>query len=345
MSKKDWHKILNDLCVLRNVEMCELPRKIVSTTRLYYKCINHNSDILSQEAASFAWPLKDNTNCPGCKECAREAAMNALCVTEEEFTSRAMASGRYVEGTRFARSNIVPKKGDKSKWLMYCPACAGDEYSLAGVCNGEFLAAPTHLLKGTSPCRCNGLTTWSKKQIIYKIRKICDKSNSEFVCFNSEYTNGSTKITLCCKEHGIYDSNVFSFRFGHGSCPSCKKIGFKEHKQSVFYIVKVEGAHCFTGFGISNSIAGRLRTHKHFISKSDCWISAAHKFEMLGTHAKLLESALKERTDILPNYVEGFKTESLHSDELLPLIDFVYQYCYEKDIEFKESVQYFTTDQ
>ena len=345
MSKKDWHKILNDLCTLRNVQMCNLPEKIVSTTKLQYKCLNHDSKTLSQEAASFAWPLKDNTNCPGCKECAREAAMNALCVTEEEFTSRAMASGSYVEGTRFARSNIIVKSKEKAKWLMYCPACAKDEYSLAGVCNGEFLAAPTHLMKGVSPCRCNGITTWSKPQIVYQINKACEENNTEFICFNTEYSNGDTEITLCCNDHGTYNTSVALLRAGHGKCQSCKKVGFKGYKQATFYVVKVNGDNDFTGFGISNNVAARLRTHKHFISKSGCWISAAYKFEMLGTNAKLLESALKERADILPNYVEGFKTESLHSDELLPLIDFVYQYCYEKDIEFKESVQYFTIGQ
>lgn len=143
--------------------------------------------------------------------------------TIEEYTKLFMSTDKYPVGTIFIPNmSTTDGYGRYNKWSIYCPICAQDQYSLAGLCDGMFKSEYSSLRRGRVPCRCCKSQKLTDSQHEYRVRLILDGEGSNFIGFDSANITRSTKFRwVCSKGHENY-TRLNNFLVGQRCSGPCK---------------------------------------------------------------------------------------------------------------------------
>ena len=309
---------IHQKCESVGLELLEIPIKIERSTKLRLLCLKHCTVNTMTNVSGLLAGKR------GCKICHYEQVSKAHSLSMSDISFRAISTGKFQKGTLFFDSFI---KNSKRHCLMYCPVCAKDKYSKAGLCEGIFEGSVKHMTAGHSPCRCSGRFRWKESHRLFQIQELCTLYGEEFVCFNQPYASGMTVITLCCPKHGVYETTIVDFCKGIKRCSLCSAGGYNQSKLGYFYVIQVEGNSEFTGYGITNNTECHLKKHKNNISKDNSFIKSVTYFEMTGENAFNLERIVKEKFERFSQDIDGFRREATLPNMRLSLIDFIHEYC------------------
>jgi hypothetical protein len=102
-----------------------------------------------------------------------------------------------------------------------------------------------------------------------------------------------------------------------------------------FYVLYVEGAHEFTGFGVSCNIESRIATHKFNLEKVGCKIQGVAVFGATesGFSALEMERQIKSNYEILSVPIDGFRTESTELVEFSYIVEEVSNRMQQEDFD------------
>lgn len=146
-----------------------------------------------------------------------------------------MASGTFLEGTKFTRNTtLYNSRGEKVFWEYICPCCSHDEYVKNGVCTGVFTAVGGDLKRGILSCRCSKSYRWSEEQRIYQIQKVCKSNAFTFLDWVECYKGVNTEFTWVCDRNHKCVSNIHSFINKGYFCQYCY-----DNSQRYSYISKI----------------------------------------------------------------------------------------------------------
>lgn len=260
--------------------------------------------------------MNDNGGCVKCCEQARRKP-------DDEMIDSFMASGVFVEGTRFWRSERKSAEGKIGYWNYTCPICSNDEYVEVGLCSGVFETRSNSLQIGSRSCRCSHGYEWSKPQREYQINKsIKDRGVPyKFVGWVDETTY---RCKLSCGEHGEWEPNLGSFLSKESECPSCAQTGFDPSLPGSIYVLRIGTEQSgFTGYGISNVLSRRLATHRRSLADNGLLIEDSTVFNMLGRNARSIEVDIKSNFQRQPQDIEGFRTEATSYSNYNDVLKFV----------------------
>jgi hypothetical protein len=283
-------------------------------------CTRHNTEFLLR-VTMLTGRTKDF--CPACK---RDKLGSNSRMPDSEITSKFAATGGFAEGTLFTRSARVTR-GKRLHWNVFCPKCATDEYANAGLCTGWFEAEVQSLRDGNPPCRCSSTAiNLSPAQWDYRVTKHLENRETglSFVRIEKGRTWTRSKLIVSCKEHGTFDTKVFSVLFMGQGCPSCAKTGFDRNKASHIYVLKIEGIHkSFTGYGISNNLKQRMAHHRRTLNKLGLTITDSFALATSGDAAYLAECQLKEKFPVVNQGISGFMKEATLFENFPIAVEFV----------------------
>jgi predicted GIY-YIG superfamily endonuclease len=251
-----------------------------------------------------------------------------LCLSEERSTSltqstallsnKFMGTGSYPVGTKFFRGSKV------NEWYYLCPKCASDKYSLAGLCDGIFRTSNQRLNAGVLSCRCSNTFRWTKAQREFRILSDLKDTKYSFVKWADASFGPTSKILLCCDDHGEFDILLQGFLSGQ-RCSRCAHGGYKRGStQGFVYVLLIEGrTGTFCGFGITNNIERRLQQHQLELAKHGYFIVKSSILTTDGQTAFNIEKQIKEKFNTIGVDVKGFKSESIPASEYDNLINFL----------------------
>jgi hypothetical protein len=238
--------------------------------------------------------------------------------TTEEYITDFTSTGAFAEGTIF-------KRVGRKQWEYTCGKCSKDEYVTEGLCSGVFKSDRQRLGKGIKSCRCSHKQNWTHSQAEYDVSKLLvDRPNFEFISWgkkSSSVTNSTIRV-WCNVHQEEWETTVWHLNHDMW-CSKCNTTGYKDHKTGFLYVLKFEGETPFAGYGISNTPKRRLNDHKNGARKVGCTITESEVFKFDGDIARGIETELKQLFEVVPQSIEGFKTEATHYELYDDLVDFV----------------------
>ena len=182
----------------------------------------------------------------GCPHCALIERSDKRRMTQEEFISRASE----VHGGRFDYS-LVEYKGAHTKVKIVCPT------------HGVFeQVSHSHLIgKGCSKCR-NADTgdRWRMSQEDF-ISQAVAIHGDRYDLSRVIYKGRAHKISVICKEHGLFEPTAGNFGYLGSGCPECGRaaVGMKSRKPLSHYVVagakKHNGKYGYAGITYKNQVA------------------------------------------------------------------------------------------
>lgn len=209
------------------------------------------------------------------------AVGNTKRVTEQDWIARFLATGKFNAGHSFKRAHKV------DRWVVYCSACKADEFSIAGLCSGEFETDQTSLKIGRSPCRCGGLNKLTPMQRELQASMIAESEGYSFVGWDGEYSNPKSRAIFNCPDHGNFKLRYDSFLYAGTRCTGCfGASGFQRDKLSFLYALKSE-CGAYIKVGISNRPEQR---HKGLARSTPFEFEPIGIYQMDGTDALNLET-------------------------------------------------------
>lgn len=213
-------------------------------TRLRYNCPEHGD----WDTARVTSVLSSGTNCPRCV--GERNKVN--CLQDDSYhIANFMALGRYPVGTIFTR--LAPK-GSQQRWNMWCPVCAEDEFSKAGIGDGNFICAQSNLKTGNVSCRCTGVPRYTEEQWLYRIEKACKRRDYTFLKIKGKGAYSHRTVVYLCPEHGEQEIMTQSLTLGYG-CASCAG---QVQKEAYINVILDGETPVGLKFGISGNSDSRL---------------------------------------------------------------------------------------
>lgn len=238
-------------------------------------------------------------NC--CPKKSFEASLKTRLITEDEFSKRLLASGRFTEGTEFKRVGL------SKYWEVHCPKCKYDEYAESGI-QSIWKATGSSISAGRIQCRCSARHCWTKEEY----RKRIEMAGVNFVRWDGDYAGNAHKdrFISACDQHGERSVSVSAALNGRG-CPGCAETGFDTAKDGVLYCLKSDDG-AFVKIGITNYPNDRYSRLKRYTPFS---FSVHGSMKMSGTRAREIEKAL--HNEFMSAGFKGFDgaTEWLRTDE------------------------------
>lgn len=254
----------------------------------------------------------------GCPKCAAKAVGTRSTKQDSIMIDSFKATGAFIDGTTFWRSARRGTNGLGGYWKYTCPVCSNDEYVRAGVCSGVFEAKFCSLQRGAHACRCTKLYRWTKQQREYQVNKIIrdEGLNYRFIGFVSSSSTNRSRIKILCEDHGEEFTPTIASFVGGTRCPSCAATGYDPNKAGTLYILKIsnKGSLGFTGFGVSNVITDRLKTHRKTFSDNGCTLLEFKLFVGSGREVVDMESFIKDNFECCGQNLDGFRREATHFD-------------------------------
>lgn len=170
--------------------------------------------------------------------------------------------------------------------------------------HGDFEQRPNSHLRGSGCPKCSDKTS-NQQSFAEKSNKV---HNGKYNYDQVIYKNTNTKVKIVCKDHGVFEQTPYSHLRGDG-CPRCSKSGFKTSKPAVFYIYVGD----FVGFGITNNLKTRHKTHKTNFKKHRAEMVLYKTYASDGHSIKHLELSVKSAfaDNIIDSGIDGFRTEAL----------------------------------
>jgi len=247
-----------------------------------------------------------NVGCPGCKNDGVSLRMKGFSAKEDgEIIGTFYKNCQRPDGTAFR------KHERKNYWYIYCPVCAADEYTQAGLCTGEFFAFCGTFKNGGTPCRCSDRCIYTKEQRAYQINKELEGKGVKFVSWH-EHNSFTTRVkfVLECNIHGRFSSVFRAVCVNRSGCPGCAKTGFDQTKLGSVYALSSDCGG-YMKIGVAHNVDVRL---SQLQSKTPFSISKVASFEMIGKDALSIEGDCHKK--FMSAGFKGFDgaTEWLRSD-------------------------------
>lgn len=223
-------------------------------TKLLLSCPLHG-DWTSTSIDKFL----DGRSCPACG--AGKAGETNL-KEDSTHVNAFIASGSFLKGTKFYRSERKNKAGYSVYWHYTCLSCSSDEYVKAGLCGGVFESYVGDLKRGLVSCRCSKLYHWTQEQREYQIKKEMKRRKDNntadytFAGWDTKYKNKYSKFKYLCKEHGEQAISFANFLNSGQGCPECKG---KTQRQAYINMVISDHIPIAIKIGIANNSPNRLR--------------------------------------------------------------------------------------
>ena len=139
----------------------------------------------------------------GCPKCKNTKIRNALMLSKKEFVEKA----NYIHHNKYDYSKVNYVNGI-TKVCIICPE------------HGEFWQLPTNHLRGKGCPQCNGGIKYDTEAFIQKANII---HNNKYDYSQTRYVNSHCKVTIICKEHGIFEQRASAHLLGQG-CPKYGNI-------------------------------------------------------------------------------------------------------------------------
>lgn len=216
-------------------------------TYLHCNC-NKHGDWTSCPIDNF----KIGRSCPLCKaDKIRERSLQPDEIHIEKF----MATGNFLKGTKFWRSDKKNSLGYRTYWKYTCPSCSNDEYVKAGVCSGVFEATVDKIKSGRISCRCSKHYFYSKEQWNYRMEKESHDRGYCFLGWSNDKFGNCAKLNYSCPEHGIKQIRARDFIQGQG-CAECS--GYNQKEAYVNIVYDGDNPVCLK-FGVTNKTERRLK--------------------------------------------------------------------------------------
>jgi hypothetical protein len=219
-----------------------------------------------------------------------------LRISDEDYSERFMKSGKFLEGTKFWRSDRKDTRGYSVYWKYYCPVCSNDEYVKNGLCSGEFESCSSTLKEGNKSCRCVSTFRWTKEQREYQLKPIFEKEDLTFLGWDSEYTGAFTKIRWLCKEDHYNNTELSNFLHLNHRCSTCAEglWGYYKNREedvdSLYLLRFTDQNETFYKVGRTFKIKERLKYFQKFYN-----VTLISKIENYHKEIYKLESALKTK--------------------------------------------------
>lgn len=177
------------------------------------------------------------------------------------------------------------------------------------VCDHEWEAHAGGLMQGSGCRKCAGTLPKTHQQFVLEMS--LKHPNIEVI---GNYTGGKFSVQCKCKIDGhIWNPTPNNLlKPQKQGCPKCAKTGYSVDKLGYFYLYRI--GHDF-GYGISNAIKARIRDHKRTFRKADVSAELILLLEGDGVSILELEKGIKKNFRHCGIQLEGFKTESVCSED------------------------------
>ena len=209
---------------------------------------------------------------------------------------------------------------------IYCPVCAEDMFSKAGLCTGNFRTRKAYLLDNCIPCRCSTSPKYTSEQKEFKVKLKVTDVNGKFLSFSR-----NTEVEYLCSNNHHVKVHYNSFVNDGDGCRQCynlyhRSLGLypkrKEDPDTLYVILLSNIEECFVKVGRSFNLDKRLRDYE----LAGYEISSMFIVEDTHTNIYDLEQEIlqffKDFRYKPLTYFKGGKYECLPSDLLQDIIDY-----------------------
>lgn len=279
-----------------------------SDTRLLLRCDECGSEITPTYEA---FSLRKTTQTRGCGSC---KIKHAHYLKSDKQAIKYLSRFKNVpDGFKITR-NLT----DGSKWDCWCPVCAKDEYSVAGIGTGNFTVQNSSMFQNKLPCRCGdnkSLYRLTDEQKIYKLKQLCTDTGVTFISLSGD----GKKIKWKCQKGHTRVSQIYRFVMGQ----RCRKCHYSFREWAYLYVVRWysnDGSINFIKFGITGLRKWMKRVYRQK-QKSGLNYEILHVFRGSGACVFDTEKILKQGkvTDLKVVakgvFPDGF-TETFNVDDL-----------------------------
>ena len=186
--------------------------KDVHGNRYSYDFVNYisskeNVTILCPFHGKFFQTPNNHLRGHGCPTCGNEKRSESHTYTRDQFIENA----KNVHGNRYLY-DFVNYSSSAEKVVILCPT------------HGEFLQTPSNHVNNRQGCPKCSIERLAKSQahtLAQFIQKAQNVHGHKYDYSLVEYKNGSTKIQIICKNHGLFLQQAQAHLQGMG-CPKCK---------------------------------------------------------------------------------------------------------------------------
>lgn len=321
-TRKQYDIKIERKCAEKNLTYVGLSETWRGTpTRLDLKCNTCNNQWATTNISSLL------TMGTSCKTCIRKSKEEDF----EKYLEKLILEGNFPQGTKITYKT---KKEAPSNSICdyYCPLCSEDEYVAEGLCTGQFTSVSGELHRGSRPCRCSRSYKWTKAQQEYRIsKKLKNYPNIIFMGWTGGYKNKNSKIDLFCNIHkSTHTPSVSNFIHSGNMCPICNTNGFRREKPANVYVIYVKGPeYDFVGYGISNYLDARLKTHIKNIQNSGYEIVFGKSFLTTGEKALEIETQIKRKFECFNQKIEGFIKEATFAKYYSEILNYIEKRLYD----------------
>lgn len=141
---------------------------------------------------------------------------------------------------------------------LWCPACADDKISKAGISDGWFRASTGTIHYGGKPCRCSPKYRMTAHERRFLVESRCSELGYFLVRPKTNGVKAKQNITMECPDHGEFSSAVGNFLWLETVCPSCAVYGY-QRKQAGFVYLLYSDCGQYMKIGLTNKMKSRLK--------------------------------------------------------------------------------------
>ena len=263
-------------------------------------------EIICPNHGSFHQRPYNHTGCKqGCPDCGTWTTAAKKTYKTSEFIKMA----KNIHGDKYSYSE-VGYKGSKVPVKILCKD------------HGEFHQTPNKHLCGSGCPACGGV---ARVDTSLFIKKSMNVHGNKYDYSLSKYINNSTKVSIICPVHGVFEQNPHDHSSGHG----CQKCSFhisgwgyrRAGYVSNLYVLSF--ADLFIKVGLAVDVEYRIH-HLRYHSGYD--ITLIHSIEGLGSELFRKEQEILRSGEFLKYYPHvkfpGY-TECLDYSEKDKIIDFL----------------------
>lgn len=193
---------------------------------------------------------------------------------------------RFMDGGGYQDRSIFKRSSRSGYWYIYCHACANDDISKAGLCDGWFESQAGHITRGRKACRCSNNFKWSQEQREFTISSECKSRGLDFMGWDDgSYRTTQSKFIASCLYHGRFATSVANFMYQGTSCPGCAHGGYDQTSTGYVYTLRSD-CGAYIKVGISNAPE---RRHKELARFTPFKFTDTSIYEMDGRKARIIE--------------------------------------------------------
>lgn len=225
----------------------------------------------------------------------------------EECASRANTPKKIIANyTKLNLKLVEEYKNSTTRTLTKCT-----------VCKYQWSPIPSSITRGHGCPKCAGQ--------VLDLHEIKKRYTDKGFMLVGEYVNAKTKtLTECCQCHHQWSPRP-EYIFHRGGCPECNTSGYKISLPAGLYVLQITGEDGkFVGFGISNKVHKRIKTHRTVLKNNGYKIISEIIFPFSsGKDALDMETLIKQTFEIINFGIPGFKKEAVHFDKFEELVTYI----------------------